>query len=572
MLDDRNYISSSLIIENVISNFTICVQGGEVFVFCKNIYGDIILCRSSNINDTFNNNINFSNIILFKDLSNLFYPIFLNSNLSLIYNNYNNSMLSIKSTKVDLNNNFINFNNFNWNSPENIDLINSTPIPNSNEYSNLNLLDLYKVHQTNFILSYIKFKSNKELQAGFKVISNGALSDFIIFHKTSHQLVDYSIICFNNKIHIIYIIKNLFSTQVIYRSYYNNILSNPVLLFEGQKIKMCCACVINNKVYCQFIIGNTLYYLISEDYGNNFSSVMKYKRSVSQEIQKIKFLDFKHSERDSFNEVFADDPQNLLNLQFVMDFAPNIFNRSGNVGGGSHSNPNFIKNILDLDIQEEVNNTNANSNTNQFISSIGDSSGEYVEYVEPVQVRQQYTSTTTHNPVNNPAPQPRPQNQQKHQGVYTSGSETDFMSQFDMSKFESMMQSKRNVTSGGNTNNSNNNVISNSNSSSSSSNNSNSNSGNSILESRLKILEEQLKDKNNEVFQLNSLMQSRNKERTELENSLRLQLDSYKNELSDLKAQVMAEVDKAKNKENKENKEVTNNSINVNQEQQEQKQ
>ncbi len=542
MLDDQNYISTNLIIENVISNFTTCVHGGEVFIFCKNIYGDIILCKSSNINNAFNNNISFSNIILFKDLSNLFYPIFLNNNLSLIYSNYSSNMLAIKSTKADSNN------SFNWNAPENIDIISSTPnqISNPNEYSNLNLLDLYKVHQTNFILSYIKFKSNKELQAGFKVISNGALSDFIIFHKTGHQLVDYSIICFDNKIHIIYIIKNLFSTQVIYRNYYNNILSNPILLFEGQKIKTCCACVINNKVYCQFIIGNTLYYLISDDYGSNFSSVMKYKRSVSQEIQKIKFLDFNSSERCSFNEVFADDPQNLLNLQFVMDFAPHIFNRGDNPNSSSSGSPNFIKNILDLGGSQEESNLNnntstnfTNNTTNQFISNISSNNDEaYVEYVEPVQVRP---------PAPTPPPQPRPQNQsrpnqQKPQPVYTSGSETDFMAQFDMSKFESMLQSKK---SSGSVGASGNNV------------GSAGSSSNSILESRLKILEEQLKDKNNEVFQLNSLMQSRNKERTELENSLRLQLDSYKKELADLKAQVMAEVDKAKSKE--EIKEVSDN-------------
>ncbi len=541
MLDNSNYTTTNLIIENVINYFTICLHNNEVYIFSKNIYGDVILCKSIGFNNN-NNNLDFTTTFLFKDLNNLFYPIFLNNNLSLVYNNHSNNMLSIKSSKFN-NNNFI------WTNPENIDIINNNSLQDHNNNNNNNnlltslaSLDLYKVHDTNFVLSYIKIKSNKELQTGFKIISNGALSDFIIFHKTGHQLVDYSIISFNNKIHIVYIIKNLFSTQVIYRNYNNSILSNPVLLFEGQKIKNCCICVINNKLYCKFIVGNILYYLQSDDYGNNFSSVVKYKRTISQDIEKFKFLDFNFSSNEMcrFNEIFVDS-QNFLNLHFVMDFAPHIFKNSS-LGGSSNSN--FISNILNLDDNFNNNNTNNNNNID-FISNLSSNNLSsnnipHVQHIAPKEntenTHSQYTENNQYNNNNynnnynnnNNNLNNSPSLGLQTKSIYTNSNETDFMSQFDMSKFESMLQNKKNTSSK--------NTSSIKNTSSNTPNINNSTSSSSILENRIKILEEQLKDKNNEVFQLNSLMQSRNKERTDLENSLRLQLDNYKSELDSLKS------------------------------------
>ena len=230
--------------------------------------------------------------------------------MSLLFNtnnkNQSNSFLSIKTL----------VNGKNWTNSENID--NFSTLPN-------NLFYIQKINQDNFVLAYQK--KNKDVQIGFKQIKNGNISDFVTIHKTGYQIVDYSFVMYNDDIHYIYVIKTLFSSQVIYKKKNKNGISNPVILFDGQKIKSCNIAVLNNNLFCSFILNNTLFYCQSEDFGDSFLGIVKYKKPISQDVVKAKFLQINSILNSSINQVYLDS-KNPLNIYMLPELLPNIFNKS----------------------------------------------------------------------------------------------------------------------------------------------------------------------------------------------------------------------------------------------------
>ena len=291
-LDHNNNFIITKVIQDVTDCFTVDIAPNkDIYIFCQNYAGDIILCKLEKEG--------FKQKILFKNKNEkteniLFYPIFFKNNLSLIYNtnNHSQSFLSIKTL----------VNNKSWTNSENIDLFST--LPN-------NLFYMQKINQDNIILAYQK--KSKDTQIGYKQIKDGNISDFITIHRTNYQIVDYSFIAFNDVIHYVYIVKNLFSSQVIYRKKDEYGLSNPITLFEGQKIKNCNISILNNSLYCSFIVNNSLYYYESEDFGRSFLGLVKYKKPVSQDVIKAKFIDNINIPNNCINQIFIDS-KNISNI------------------------------------------------------------------------------------------------------------------------------------------------------------------------------------------------------------------------------------------------------------------
>ncbi|WP_317368087.1 hypothetical protein [uncultured Tyzzerella sp.] len=455
---NNNYQTTDKIIQNVTDYFTVDVgPNKEIYVFCQNYNGDIILCVEEKDN--------FVQKILFKNKSGvaeniIFYPIFFKNNMSLIYNtpSYNNNFLSIR-TLID---------GKNWSNEENIDTL--SILTNS-------IFDVQKINQDDIIIAYQK--RNKDIQIGYKQITNGNISNFITIHRTGYQIVDYSFISFKNIIHYIYITKSLFSSQVIYRRKDESGISSPIVLFEGQKIKNCNINVLNNNLYCSFVTNSNLYYCMSDNFGISFSGVSKYRGALTQDIVKAKFITSNNIENSLINEVYIDS-KNTLNIYMLPELLPSLFNINNSIINNKHN--------IQINEQEKFI-TNLN---NQFVNNIENKN------------------------INNNINEPKNYNNISDKFANRVPLANDFMSNFNLEEFSKFNINKENMYAEKNSNINNNTYK------------------NSILENKLKMLNSQLNEKNNQILKLNDIIQNKNNDQIEIENVLREKIKTLENENSTL--------------------------------------
>ncbi|WP_250278251.1 coiled-coil domain-containing protein [[Clostridium] colinum] len=464
-LGSNNYPIVSKIIQDVTDCFTVDIgPNKEIYIFCQNYNGEIVLCKLEQ--DTFKHK------VLFKNKSEgaeniLFYPIFFKGNMSLIYNtpnNMDNNFLAIKTLVGGKG----------WTRAENIDAF--SVIPN-------NIFYVQKVNQDNIVVAYQK--KSKDIQIGYKEIKNGNISDFITVHKTGYQIVDYSFIAFKDVVHYVYVIKSLFSSQVIYKRKDENGLSNPIILFEGQKIKSCNISVLNDNLYCSFIAGSTLYYCQSEDFGRSFLGISKYRKQISQDIIKARFLSTVNMTNSSVNEVYI-DAKNTLNIYMLPELLPNLFNKKQDIKQNRYSFEN--------------------NNQDKFITNLNS------QFIDNIDIEKPETNVNnTYKNLN------KPQN--------TMFLENDFMANFNLEEFSKISNLKEHnkQLDFNNTINTSNNIS-----------NMENIDNNLILENKVKMLNEQLSEKNSQILKLNSIIQNKNNEKTDIEIHLRQKIKNMENENNSL--------------------------------------
>ena len=481
-IENNNYSTKIKIIENVLDNFTVNVDyNKDIYIFCQNYDGDIILCKIEK------ENIVKKVLLQNENIKNtLFYPIFVKNNMSLIYNKdleNGNSFLSIRTL----------INQQKWSNEENIDVFYKL---------NNNIFDVQKINENHLILAYQK-KYN-DVQIGYKEIKEGNISNFITIHKTGYQVVDYSFIAFRDEVHYLYIIRSLFSSQVIYRRKGINGIENPIVIFEGQRIKNCSISVMNNILYCSFVSNNNLFYCKSEDFGRTFLNIIKYEGIESQDIIKAKFLSYDNIRDCSINDIYIDG-RNHLNLFILQEVLPNLFNKK---------------------LYEDKQNVDK-IKQNKFITSLDN---QYVDNVNLEKNNSKVYSNVQNNEAN----------------VYL---QNDFMANFNPEEFSQFKHTEDiNIQ-----------VANKQDSIGMFQNNSQNLDENPILENRLKMLNREVSEKNSQILKLNEMMQNKNKQQMDIEMDLRQKIKNKQDENNSLLEQIeklKKEIEKYSNKDDRHKKEI----------------
>lgn len=475
------------IISNVLDCFTVSTdKNKEIYITCQNYSGEVIICKESE---------NFKSKILFKNENNnnhqtVFKPLFLNSSISFLYNS------SVSESKTDYISVKTLIENKGFTKPENIDIF--SPFSN-------NIFNLEKIDENNFVLIYQK--RERELQLGYKEISNGKIGNFVPIHKTGYQLVDYSYLVCDEVIHFIYIIKNMFSNQVIYKRKDEAGMSSSVVLYEGQKTKSCNISLIKNRLYCMFTINQSLYYTVSDDFGNIFSSISKYKKMFNENTVKGNFISKLPKEDLVLNEVYI-NTESPLSIEFLPEFYPEFFNlkSSKNV----IENINFANSLFGAleESKPQILNDNFISTLNPEIEPEENTIEPYIENVNkkvkqnPFSLNRKYITTPTEN---------------------------DFMSNFNPKAFEEILKSKtsKNVE------------ISSLNLQPQIKDTKESELENmQILKNKLEMANENISKKDLQILELNTILQNKNKEKTEVETALKNTLKKIKEENIKLKKEI----------------------------------
>lgn len=499
---NENRIYENKIIENCLSSFSVSLdKEGKIYILSQDFNENIILAKAQNSNGTFNL---FNILKKDENISNLtfFTPLFFEKNISLIFNS------NINGTQK---NNFLSVKTFldekQWSETENIDIF---------SIGNNNIYEIQKLNEKDVVLAYEKKET--ELQLGFKEIIDGKISPFTQIHKTGLQIVDFSFLATGDEIHFIYIIKTLFSSQVIYKRKDKYGVSSPVILYEGQKLRDCSLALINNELYCMFIGASNLLYSTSKDLGNSFSNVSAYRKPVNQDIVKAKFLEYGQKKSTILNEVYV-DYKNPMNIYFIPEIYPEY---------------------ACLNIKDDRNfNENRNNKNTTFISDL---SKQNITFNQPEPTKnleiQNISQANANITIENKNILPN-----LNRAYETTSSESDFMSHFNPQLFEDMLKNKNinNIAENLNTNNIpvSQNLL-------------NENDEN-FIKNKLKIANEQIKEKDIQIIKLNNSIQEKQKEKLEIELDLRKKLKKLEEENKTLKENMEKESDFKDVAENKEN-------------------
>ncbi len=94
--------------------------------------------------------------------------------------------------------------------------------------------------------------------------------------QTPYPCTDLSIIQDEERIHMLYIVKNFFRSQVIYQYKQATSISAPRVLWEGGSCEQCLIFQRNHKLEAMWIAGGQPYCCQSVDNGNRFSPIERY--------------------------------------------------------------------------------------------------------------------------------------------------------------------------------------------------------------------------------------------------------------------------------------------------------
>lgn len=503
-----NQVIRNKVVENVLEGFSVSLDNkGQIYIFCQDEQDNVVLATSLDegfkVSSLFKKDSNMSNRTIFN-------PLFFNRNISLIFNslidNSKDNHISIK-TLLD---------GKQWTKSENIDIF---------SMANNNLFEVQKLNDKDIIIVYEK--RDKDIQLGFKEIIDGKISPFIVFHRTGYQVVDFSFLSFNETTHFIYIVKNLFSSQVIYRRKDKNGISAPIILYEGQKIRNCSIAFIEGALYCMYIVNSNLFYSISNDLGESFLGVSKYNKVFSQDVIKANFITNHNNQNIYLNQIYV-DYKNPLNIQFLHEICPKYISLNNDIQNSKeqlfyvqnekHSNSGFISDLSNQNIDYNPSNN-----------------------IEKVNLNQSEDNSFKTNEASNNKITISPTINRSYKTVTT---ESDFLSHFDPSVFEDILKNKALQANNIENQNYNKQQILNTENSTykindqiPEQNNINISESQNIefIKNKLKIANEELEEKNNQLIKLNSIMQEKNKERLDIELELRRKIKSLQEENKKLK-------------------------------------
>lgn len=296
------------LIANTLKKFTVTLShNGTLYVFCQSIDGDIILCTSDK---TLNN---WSNKVILKNKSNkkhtvLFYPIIKSSGLCIIYN----LPLDDEGPKLVLQNLD---ESGKWTTPY--------PIDNFSPFKG-NMFEVQNISNEHLIIFYQSKRTENNI--GYREVTSDKCSNFKPIHLTSYQIMDTSFVTTNDTIHALYIVKSMFSYQILYRKKLIDGFSNPIVIWEGQKIENCLLSIINNTIVASFKYRGQIFMSFSKNQGETFTRPDIYRNKLCINPKKCIYIsEPPMNEKDFYVREIYVDSNNPWDIQILPEMYENFY-------------------------------------------------------------------------------------------------------------------------------------------------------------------------------------------------------------------------------------------------------
>lgn len=169
------------------------------------------------------------------------------------------------------------------------------------------VLQLQNITDKHAVLFYQSINTESPAKnIGYTEVSEDNFSSFKSIHTTNYQILDTSFITTTMGIHALYIVKSLFSYQLVYKCKTKQEFDPPIVIFEGQKMESCLLSIINGEVYAFFRYKGQVF--SSKKSGETFTKPQVYKYKICKEPTKAIYLseDAMLSEEFFVNNVYVD--------------------------------------------------------------------------------------------------------------------------------------------------------------------------------------------------------------------------------------------------------------------------
>jgi hypothetical protein len=257
--------------KNARDNFTVTEDGGVLHLFCQDAQGDIILATLDVGGEKW-----ASRVVLKNQLDRIhsivLHPIITETGLTIIYNTPGTedrgSFLSIQNLDAK----------GQWSKATRLDKFFA---------SGPSLFEVQRVSKNHLILFYQK--RGQENNLGYMEITPEQQGNYNIFFTTNYFVSDSSYLTTENGIHLLFVVKSMFSSQLIYRKKMDDEISNPIVLHEAQRIENCLLYFAKGSLYAAFLAAGQLCQCVSLDKGNSFSRPVRYKYKFCQNPEKANF-------------------------------------------------------------------------------------------------------------------------------------------------------------------------------------------------------------------------------------------------------------------------------------------
>lgn len=173
-----------------------------------------------------------------------------------------------------------------------------------------------RINEDHIVLYYKKNNNmwlSKEILLDTKEQSNSSM-----LIQNNNPCVDISIVNTKEKIHILYITKSMFRSQIIYQYKQTHSVSPPRILWESNNCSNCLAYLENSELTLLWQSNNTLMICQSQNEGGTFTPIRRYNNYYPNRIIKSEFYEYPYKDFNS-TEIYTD-----LEKGFI-PFAPTEF-------------------------------------------------------------------------------------------------------------------------------------------------------------------------------------------------------------------------------------------------------
>lgn len=291
-----------------ITNFTISIdEESKIYIFCQNKNGDLMLI--------YNKMDGWITKLILKNNSQEVYNIkmtgmFNKQQISLMYN--------IKAEKE--NEHYI----VKQNLREGGTWVQGEKIDKAFDFNN-RMYSLQMLQKNHGVIFYHRRVIENEV--GFREITFNKFGKWNLILKTGQQILDTSFLTTKEEIHCVYIIKNIRSSQLIYKKKTEAEFSNPLILWDAPRLDNCMIFIIKEVIYVTYINTSNVYIITSEDNGKNFTRPQRYKKKITPHLVKAKYISsFYTNEKNYCIRDLYVDLEKPWDIQIIPDIYVEFYN------------------------------------------------------------------------------------------------------------------------------------------------------------------------------------------------------------------------------------------------------
>ncbi|MDR1532260.1 MAG: hypothetical protein LBS62_08770 [Clostridiales bacterium] len=186
----------------------------------------------------------------------------------------------------------------------------------------------------------------QEINIGYREITFGSgtsgyqQSGYNIFHSTNYFCTDHSFLTVPNAIHLLYIIKSMFSYQLIYRKKTSAYFDNPVVLWESQHIESCLLFYAKDNLHAVFCSNGAVYECVSENKGETFYRAARYKNKCCLSPVKARYVSAQEQSENNFycRQLYV-NAESPWDIQLLPELCEDFYPETGGVTASGECQP-----------------------------------------------------------------------------------------------------------------------------------------------------------------------------------------------------------------------------------------